>query len=405
VEGRRIVVVEDEEPLRSLMEEALRSEGYEVSSTGDPGEAVPLVRRIAPDLVLLDTTSLDGSGALWDLRGNKETAQAPLVLLTGEAGVAPPGVLDSIRKPFPLDVLVQRVFSLLQHLPPRGAPAAGALDEIVIRDPTSLAEEEGPLPDFKGVPDALKTVLVVEDNALFRRFLKEILVRCGFNVLEAASGDEGLRLALTKKPHLIVTDIIMPGLDGFELCRSVRGYASIRHTPIVFLSGWDEYDQRNQGLEAGASDFLSKRVPVRELLLRIRLILARFEENGREGPDRPGMEGRLDSVGPSGLLQMCHIGRLTGICRIRSGSQVAEIRFRDGEIVGAWRPGFLGAHVVHDLVSWTSGRFEFTRMEHVDGDPLGDSFEALILEGCRLLDEKRRPAATELLPRDPAIPE
>jgi len=78
-------------------------------------------------------------------------------------------------------------------------------------------------------------------------------------VLTAAEGGEGLRLALEHRPWLILTDVRMPGVDGVELCRRVRAHSLIRHTPVVFLSGWDDYKERYRGLEAGGDDFLSKR--------------------------------------------------------------------------------------------------------------------------------------------------
>jgi DNA-binding response OmpR family regulator len=396
VEGQKLVVIEDEEPLRGLIEGAFLREGYQVFSTRDAREAVSLVRRTTPDLILVD--SAQGLDVVRDLHLTPETTGIPLVLLTKDGETPRPGVFASIGKPCPLNVLVQRINGIVLLLS-RQLEEVSALrptkipwEHVVLRDPTSLPEEEGPLPDFAGVPDLLKTVLIVEDNLFFRRFLKEVLVRNGFEVLEAASGDEGLRMALARRPWLIVTDLNMPGLNGFELCRSVRSHSLIRHTPIVFLSGWDEFDQRDQGLDAGANEFLSKRMPVRELLMRIRLILARYAEIGTNRRDRPGMEGRIDTMGATGLLQMCHLTRLTGICRIRSGTQTAEVRFRKGEIVGAERPGLRGAAAVYDLVSWSSGQFDFTRMETVEGNPLGESFDALILEGCRILDEKRRPA-------------
>ena len=75
---------------------------------------------------------------------------------------------------------------------------------------------------------------------------------------EATDGEEGLRVALEHRPWLILTDVRMPGGDGFEFCRRVRSHSLIRQTPLLFLSGWDDYKQRYHGLRLGADDFLSK---------------------------------------------------------------------------------------------------------------------------------------------------
>ena len=118
MEGRKLVVIEDEELLRSLVEEGLRGVGFSVSSTSDPAAAVTLVLAEAPDLVILDITSPEGAGALRDLRESSETAFYPILALTGEEGTPSEGVLDSVRKPFPVDALVEKVGALLPHLLP-----------------------------------------------------------------------------------------------------------------------------------------------------------------------------------------------------------------------------------------------------------------------------------------------
>jgi DNA-binding response OmpR family regulator len=455
-----LVVVEDEEPIRTLLEAVLHSGGYRVATTGDPTRAHDLVRDTSPALVLCDIAMpvMDGYSVLRALQADPQTAQFPVVFLTAHREFTERvqafrfGVVDYITKPFSRDFLLRKIDHILSGLPTRpgiraatGVEAARTLledvrreartgvlsvkgregeprtlikagrlvdgtaplslpegarsefheldpsrEEIVVHDPASLPEGETWSLDFSSLPDLLKTVLLVDDNALFRKFLGNVLLRCGFTVYEAASGDEGLRIALAKKPWLIVTDLNMPGLDGFELCRSVRSHSLIRHTPLIFLSGWDDYEQRDRGLEAGADEFLSKHTSVRELLIRIQLILKRYSEMGNARRGRPGIEGRIEAVGATGLLQMCHLGRLTGICAIRSGTQLAEIRFRSGEIVGAERQGIKGADVVYDLLSWNSGQFEFTRTDEMLGEALAESFESLLLEGCRLLDEKNR---------------
>ena len=118
---------------------------------------------------------------------------------------------------------------------------------------------------------------------------------------EAADGDEGLRMALEHRPWLILTDVRMPGEDdGFEFCRKVRSHSLIRQTPLLFLSGWDDYKARYQGLELGADDFLSKQTPARELLIRIQVILKRYVDMGTRGRSGPGMQGELERDGGAG---------------------------------------------------------------------------------------------------------
>jgi CheY-like chemotaxis protein len=239
------------------------------------------------------------------------------------------------------------------------------------------------------LPEALRTVLVVDDNSVFRTFLRDVLSRRGFTVYEASDGAEGLRTALERRPWLILTDVSMAGVDGIEFCRRVRSHSLIRHTPLIFLSGWDDYKDRYRGLEAGADEYLSKDTPVRELMIRIQLVLKRYSDIGRRGFKGPGMEGRVEIIGVPGLLQMCALGRLTGVLSVGSAGRPAVVRFRDGEIVSAAAGGPTGADAVYELLAWSEGNFSFSPGE-VEGEAMQPALTELLLEGCRRLDERAR---------------
>ena len=258
-------------------------------------------------------------------------------------------------------------------------------------DPPDLPASRSALPSFDDIPAVLRQVLVVDDNAVFRGFLRGLLEGQGFTVYEASHGAAGLAIALEKRPWLILSDVRMPGDDGFEFCRKVRSHSLIRQTPLLFLSGWDDTKARYQGLELGADDFVSKETPVRELLIRIQLAIKRHMALGRRGSPGSGMEGQLEMMGAPGVLQVCHLTRLTGVLMSESGARWMTIRFRDGEIVGASGDDCEGADAVYSFLSWDEGRFHFAPGDQI-GERIGTSFTELVLEGCRRLDEKRRAA-------------
>jgi len=291
-----------------------------------------------------------------------------------------------------------------------GSPPAAELDtraEFLEVDPAreDVASHDPPrLPGDRGaaaiadLPAILKTALVVDDNEPFRRFLASLLGSQGFTVHEAGDGEQGLRLALEHRPWLILTDVSMPGVDGFELCRRVRSHSLIRHTPLIFLSGWDEYKDRYHGLALGADEYLSKQTPVRELLIRIQLILKRYADLGaRRGPGA-GFEGELDVVGAPGFLQMCHLARLSGICAVRSEGRFAEIRLREGRLLGVKAGSLSGPEALFEVLAWPRGHFQFVAADPGEGTPLSETLEELLLEGCRRLDEQRRVASADQPP-------
>jgi CheY-like chemotaxis protein len=270
---------------------------------------------------------------------------------------------------------------------------AGTSDIAAAQDPFSLSGSADRLPEFEEFPPLVRDVLVVDDNAVFRRFLRDLLASRGFTVREANSGEDGLRVALEHRPWLILTDVRMPGGDGFEFCRRVRSHSLIRQTPLLFLSGWDDYKQRYQGLRLGADDFLSKESSIRELLVRIQLLMKRYADLGARGAST-GMQGELSVIGAPGVLQVCHLSRLTGVLSAQDGPWKAAIRFREGEVVGAECGAARGEDAVFEFLGWESGTFHFAAGDPGTGERVGDTFDSLLLEGCRRLDEARREGGT-----------
>lgn len=417
--GRRIVVIEDNPDVSDLLQSLLRSAGHVVVSTTESKGAVELVRREAPDLVLCDIAmpDLDGYGVLKALQSDPETARYPVVFLTAHREFSERvrafklGVVDYVTKPFTRETLLRKVDRILRGLERRGdvedeleeaggsaasgAGAAQATPPAAGRDPGELPSGMGGLPPFGALPEMLRTVLIADDNKVFRGFLRDVLAKHGFTVHTASDGEEALQTALDKRPWLILADVNMPVVDGFELCRRVRATTLISHTPFLFLSGWDDYRDRQRGLQLGADEFLSKQTPVRELLIRIHLLLQRYSDAGAASSRKPVMEGSIEVVGAAGVLQMWHQGRLSGVCTVRSGTQLFEARFRDGEIVYAGLGDRSGAQAVYGFLGWTRGLFRFVPGDVEAGGAIGETFDQLLLEGCRLLDEKRHSAEPE----------
>jgi hypothetical protein len=102
------------------------------------------------------------------------------------------------------------------------------------------------------------------------------------------------------------------------------------------------------------------------------------------------MAGTIELIGAIGLLQICHLGRLTGVCTVHSGSQAAQIRLREGEIVGARCGRREKAAAIYEFLAWERGHFEFVPGSPGSEPVLEESLEYLLLEGCRRLDDSRR---------------
>jgi two-component system alkaline phosphatase synthesis response regulator PhoP len=124
-----------------------------------------------------------------------------------------------------------------------------------------------------------QTILVVDDETRIVKLVRDYLERAGFDVFTARDGDTALTLARVEQPDLIILDLMLPGVDGLDVCRRLRQESGV---PIIMLTARVEEADRIVGLELGADDYITKPFSPRELVARVRATLRRV--NGQVGP-------------------------------------------------------------------------------------------------------------------------
>jgi DNA-binding response OmpR family regulator len=125
-----------------------------------------------------------------------------------------------------------------------------------------------------------KKILIIDDDAFIRRPLEFILREEGFAPVTAVDGEDGLAKIEGDRPDLIVLDVMMPGMDGFDVCRRVRNDPRFSSIPVILLTAKGQESDCERGRAAGATDFMSKPYSPSELLRRVREILSEAERAG-----------------------------------------------------------------------------------------------------------------------------
>ncbi|MFO7847615.1 MAG: response regulator transcription factor [Balneolaceae bacterium] len=126
------------------------------------------------------------------------------------------------------------------------------------------------------------TILVVDDEQDLLDLIEYNLKKEGFQVLKAENGIEALEVAREQNPDLVLLDIMMPKMDGLEVCEKMRSDSELRHIPIIFLTARGDEKTEVEGLDLGADDYVTKPISTTKLISRIKAVLRRFSETEEE---------------------------------------------------------------------------------------------------------------------------
>jgi DNA-binding response OmpR family regulator len=206
-------------------------------------------------LIILDVLLPDADGIefLREIKNTAATAEVPVMLLSSEAEVQDrirglnTGADEYVGKPYDQSYVVARARELVRKL--------------------ERKEESD-----TGKPAATK-VLIIDDSPTFREELKSALGSSGYLVITAATGEDGLRVAVDERPAAIVVDGVLPGIDGATVIRRIRADAVLRRTPCILLTASEEASGEIEALDAGADDYVRKGEDVGIVLARVAAVL------------------------------------------------------------------------------------------------------------------------------------
>ena len=225
-------------------------------------------------------------------------------------------------------------------------------------------------------------VLVADDEPYVVLAISEVLEGLPASVLTAHDGEEALRLARAERPDLILLDVKMPGLDGFQVATALKKDPATAGIPLVFFSALGAPSEKVRGLELGADDYVTKPIDAEELKARVRTILRRNRPSKR--PSLPG-SGQLQAVNLASLVGILEAERRTTRLLLARGDERGEIVFVDGHITRATQGPRQGEAAVYDLLSWQEGSFQMAAVDPAQqvGGEVAAPNQGLLLEAGR----------------------
>jgi GAF domain-containing protein/CheY-like chemotaxis protein/anti-sigma regulatory factor (Ser/Thr protein kinase) len=231
--ARTVLVIDDEATVRDLMQRFLAKEGYRVLAASGGEEGLRLARELEPDAITLDVMmpGMDGWAVLSALKADARTSDIPVVMLTimdnKNLGYAL-GAADYLMKPIDRERLIEALAKFRRDLP----------------------------------------ILVVDDDAGVRELLRRILEKDGYSVVEAGNGREALERLGEISPGLILLDLMMPEMDGFELAETLRAHDAWRAIPILVITAKELTAEDRRRLNGYVERILQKGASTRDELLR-----------------------------------------------------------------------------------------------------------------------------------------
>lgn len=249
-----ILVVEDDPDIANMLRLYFTGENYSIAITPQGKQALPMCRDKMPNLVILDIMlpDTDGYSVFQQLRSDPYTKHVPVIFLTQKDGRVDQltglelGASDYITKPFDLQELKLRVRNLLQVTGQRSA-----------RQRVS----------FKG------RLLIVEDNIDIATILHTFLTDAGYQADFVAAGRAAIEVCQNNLYDLIILDVELPDMEGYEVCERLRQNVRTAYTPIIFLTQRSGRRDLIRGLEMGADDYVTKPFDIDELYLRVRNLI------------------------------------------------------------------------------------------------------------------------------------
>jgi DNA-binding response OmpR family regulator len=273
--------------------------------------------------------------------------------------------------------------------------------------PSALAlTEREPGPPHVALEAALqgRRILLADDDPAVLWFFGNLLREAGAVAIEARDGRRALELARSRTPDVVVSDILMPEIDGFTLCRELRRDLMLAHVPVILLSWKEDFLQRMRELESGAAGYLRKEAGAQQILATIAGALRPQAELAALLAEAGEVQGRVESIGVPALLSTVAAQRPDARVSVRDAWNLFEVDIRSGSTLAVTRTASDGTFArgqlaLRQLLGVESGRFTVMPAHGAVRYAFAEPIDALISEGLRQLGAALDAVSDRRLPR------
>lgn len=262
--AQKILIVEDEEVLLEVLKKKLENEGYDVLIAKDGEEGLKKFREEGPDLVLLDIIMprMGGFEVMREIVKDPDLAKIPIIIISNSGQ---PIEIEEATKLGAVDYLIKAEFSpedVVKKIRQNLATDKGHISGMNVPVKTPVIEEKETKKNLGGNSgsrgDSGGRILVIEDDRFLRDLIVQKLKKEGFVVLEAIDGEEGIKMTREHLTDLVLLDLILPGIDGFEVLKKMKEDSATKNIPVIILSNLGQKEDVERGLRLGAQDYLIK---------------------------------------------------------------------------------------------------------------------------------------------------
>lgn len=229
---KKILIIEDDIVLRESLQKKLNLEGYQAITAINGEVGLDKIKDLKPDLVLLDIVMPEKNGmeVLENMQKDKELKDIPVIMISNSGQ---PVEIQKVLELGAVDYLIKADFDP---------------EEVVAKVRKVFGEQKAKGPK----------ILIVEDDKFLRDLIERKLVQTGYQIITATDGEEGLKTVGEQKPDLVLLDILLPSMSGWEVLEKIKADANMKKIPILILTNLGEKEDVEKGLKMGADDYIIK---------------------------------------------------------------------------------------------------------------------------------------------------